>query len=144
MTKQRYFTVDEANDLVPALESAFGRIMWLRVQLRKAGADLEKLGEATDHDSLQRTEGPPEAVAARGRARGLLEALTQELNDINDLGVQVKDVDTGLCDFVARREGRDVLLCWKLGEKSVAFWHELTTGFAGRKPIDGSFARTLH
>src|SRR5262245_22480949 len=130
----RYFTVDEANALVPRLEAAFGRILRLRAQLRAAGAELEKLGESTDHDSLRRSDGAAEAVAARGRALAMLETLTEELNAIHELGVQVKDLDIGLCDFVARREGRDVLLCWRLGEKRVGFWHELTTGFAGRRP----------
>ncbi len=144
MADRRYFTVDEANALLPALESAFGRILRLRVQLRAAGTELEKLGESTDHDSLRRTDGTPEAIAARGKALAMLETLTEELNTLHELGVQVKDLDTGLCDFVARREGRDVLLCWRLGEKHIGYWHELTTGFAGRHPIDDSFERTLH
>ncbi len=140
----RYFTVDEANALVPRLEAAFGRILRLRAQLRAVGSQLEKMGESTDHDSLRRSDGPPEALAARGRALAMLEMLTEELNGLHELGVQVKDLDIGLCDFVARRDGRDVLLCWRLGEKSIGFWHELTTGFAGRRPIDESFQRLLH
>jgi hypothetical protein len=144
MAEHRYFTVDEANALVPALESAFGRILRLRVQLRAAGAELEKMGEPTDHDALRRTDGTPAALAARGKALAMLEMLTEELNGVHELGAQVKDLDTGLCDFVARRHGRDVLLCWRLGEKHIGFWHELTAGFAGRQPIDDSFERTLH
>jgi hypothetical protein len=52
------------------------------------------------------------------------------------LGVQVKDPDTGLVDFPALRHGEDVLLCWRAGEDSVEFWHDLESGFAGRQPID--------
>jgi len=144
MAEHRYFTVDEANALVPRLESAFGRILRVRAQLRAAGAELERLGEPTDHDALHRSDGTPEAVAARGRALAMLEMLTEELSALHEIGVQVKDLDSGLCDFVARREGRDVLLCWRLGEKEIAWWHELTNGFAGRKPLDGGFERLLH
>ena len=144
MADTTYFTVEEANALVPKLESAFRRMLALRAQLRAAGAELERLGLPTDAQGLRRQGGSPEAQAARGRALGLLEALNEELEGLSAIGVQVKDLDVGLCDFVARREGRDVLLCWRLGEKEVAFWHELSTGFSGRKPIDGAFARTLH
>jgi hypothetical protein len=62
-----------------------------------------------------------------------LEACVEELAL---LGVQVKDAETGLLDFPARREGEDVLLCWRLGEDEVAWWHGLEEGFAGRRPID--------
>ena len=144
MDAPKYFTVDEANALVPALESAFQRILALRVQLRAAGAELGKLGEPTDAEGLAREGGTPEARAARGKARALLETLGEELHGLGELGVQVKDIDTGLCDFVARRDGRDVYLCWRMGEKQVEFWHELSAGFAGRQPIDGAFARSLH
>lgn len=144
MADTRYFTVEEANRLVPQLEAAFQRMLALRVQLRSAGKLLEELGEPTDRAGLERADGTPEARAARGRARGLLETLSEELEELAESGVQVKDLDVGLCDFVARREGRDVLLCWRLGEKEVAYWHEVHTGFSGRQPIDGAFAGTLH
>lgn len=144
MSEPRYFTVDEANALVPRLESAFGSILRLRGELRGVGAELRKLGEPTDAQSLGRKGGSPEAQAARGRARALLEALTGELEDLAELGVHIKDVDAGLCDFVAERGGRAVLLCWKFGEKHIGYWHEVDAGFAARQPIDQSFERMLH
>jgi hypothetical protein len=61
--------------------------------------------------------------------------LAGALEEIQDLGVVVKDLDTGLVDFPSVREGRDVLLCWRLGEDEVAFWHGYDDGFAGRQPI---------
>ena len=143
MSDARYFTVDEANALVPRLESAFGRIVRLRSELQVVGAQLMKLGEPTDASSLRRSDGTVEAQAARGRARGLLEALTEEIEVLQEIGVQIKDLDGGLCDFVAQREGREVLLCWKFGEKHIAYWHELDTGFSGRRPIDHAFERLL-
>jgi hypothetical protein len=76
--------------------------------------------------------------------------LTEELAAVEALGVAVKDLDIGLCDFLGERDGRDVWLCWQYGEKSIGFWHEIDSGFGGRRPLvetatsssDGS--RLLH
>lgn len=73
--------------------------------------------------------GGPGAVSylqASGRFQELL-------RDIADLGIQVKDLDSGLVDFPHLREGEEVFLCWKLGEDTISYWHELDTGFSGRK-----------
>jgi hypothetical protein len=58
------------------------------------------------------------------------------VNAIHERGVIVKDLDTGLVDFPALREGEEILLCWRLGEDEVAYWHGLEEGFAGRKRLD--------
>jgi hypothetical protein len=137
----RYFTIAEANELVPHLEEVFGRVLRLRAQLRTASQELEGLGERLTEESLRSASGPPELQRARGRALVLVEMLADEFRALEELGVQVKDPDTGLCDFVARHQGRDVFLCWRLGEKRVGFWHELNGGFAGRKPLDPSTER---
>ena len=136
---QRYFTVAEANQLIPHLEAAFGRILRLRAQLRLVARGLEDRNEPLGASALIALEGeldePPApsekegdaALAAadvtrrRGHARALLETLDEEMEALDTMCVEVKDLDTGLCDFVSRREGRDVLLCWRLGEKQVAF-----------------------
>ena len=57
------------------------------------------------------------------------------MNEIHELGAIVKDPDEGLVDFPARHDGEDVLLCWRVGEDEVAWWHTLEDGFAGRKPL---------
>jgi hypothetical protein len=80
-----------------------------------------------------------------GEVRDVAEEVAQEVDGIaecvrliSEAGVQVKDVDEGLLDFPARRGDEDVLLCWKVGEPEVAFWHGLEEGFAGRKPLPSS------
>jgi hypothetical protein len=130
-----YFTVAEANALVPALEVRFGKVMQLRAQLRHAYEALETAGETPTAESLERSDGPHEVRALRGRFRALLEALTEELAAVEGLGVAVKDLEMGLCDFLGEREGRDVWLCWQYGEKSITHWHELHEGFGGRHPL---------
>jgi hypothetical protein len=133
--ERRHFTVAQANALVPTLESRFGQIIQLRTQLRSAYTELDALGETPSAESLQRRDGGPERIQLRGRFRALLEALTDELQGIEDLGVAVKDLDLGLCDFLGERQGRDVWLCWQYGEKEVSHWHELDAGFSGRQPL---------
>lgn len=133
--EKRYFTVAEANALVPALEVRFGKVMQLRGQLRTSYETLEKLGEPPTAESLERNEGPDDLRKLRGRFRALLEALTEELAAVETMGVAVKDLDLGLCDFLGEREGRDVWLCWQYGEKQVAYWHEIDAGFGGRQPL---------
>jgi len=135
MEKNRYFTVAEANALIPALEQSFGRILQMRAQLRGVYQTMEQLGESPSPETLARQDGTPELRSARGKFRGLMEALQEEIAAVTDTGVQIKDLDTGLCDFLGRRSGRDVFLCWQYGEKRIGFWHDLTTGFAGRQPV---------
>lgn len=74
--------------------------------------------------------------ALRARLAAVAAELTACLERLRELGVQVKDPDVGLVDFPARRDGAPVLLCWRLGEEEVAYWHDPVEGFAGRKPID--------
>ncbi len=64
-----------------------------------------------------------------------IDRLSQLVDELAEIGVELKDYETGLVDFVGRHEGRDVYLCWKLGEEKITHWHELNTGFAGRKPV---------
>lgn len=66
----------------------------------------------------------------------MLRHLTRSMERVTCSGAQIKDPRVGLIDFPARREGRVVLLCWKLGEPDVGFWHEVEDGYAGRRPLD--------
>jgi hypothetical protein len=75
---------------------------------------------------------PAEIDAAVEAATAELSACIEELTE---LGVQVKDLDTGLVDFPSFRDGDEVLLCWQLGEDEIAWWHTLDGGFAGRQPL---------
>jgi hypothetical protein len=140
----RYFTVADANAMLPWLEGAIGRVVQLRAQLRLAADRLQALGQPITDESLSHEGGPPEVARARARANGLLSALADELAALDESGVEIKDLESGLCDFITRREGREVYLCWRLGEKEVGHWHELTAGFAGRRPLEVAAPRLLH
>ncbi len=83
------------------------------------------------------------AVAARRRAERdkAMQEAGDTLAEIEAIGVQVQDLDEGLLDFPCALEGKTVMLCWKLGEASIAHWHEVEDGFAARKPLDSRFGR---
>jgi hypothetical protein len=135
--ERRYFTVDEANALVPWLSECFGRIIQLRGQLRGLYSTLDSLGQRPDSKNLHSSEGSDEVLTARAKFRGLMELVQDELAAILNAGVEVKDLDSGLCDFwsLTAVPGREVYLCWKYGEKRIEFYHEPHAGFAGRKAI---------
>jgi hypothetical protein len=143
MEAKRYFSVEEANALIPGLELRFAKVMQLRVQLRTTYEELEHLGEPPDAETIARSDGTAELRRARGRFRALMEALGEELEAVEQTGVTVKDLDIGLCDFLGVRDGREVWLCWQYGEKHIRFWHDLDAGFAGRQPLDSTPSRGL-
>lgn len=135
--ERRYFTVDEANALIPWLSECFSRIIQLRGQLRSLYGTLDNLGQRPDTKNLHSGEGSDEVLTARAKFRGVMELVQDELTTIQDAGIEVKDLDTGLCDFwsLTAVPGREVYLCWRYGEKRIEFYHDPQAGFAGRKPI---------
>jgi hypothetical protein len=124
----RYFTVDEANALLPLLRPLVTAMV----------ESWERLG--AQHDAIV-------ALLERGprsdRGGPLLSAVTRDiiraqnaLFAIKSHGVELKDPATGLLDFPSLRDGVEVYLCWRHGEPRVAFWHPIETGIAGRRPIE--------
>lgn len=134
---RRYFTVSEANQMIPELESRFGRMLQLHAQIRSAYDRLESIGFAPDEEDfdLAPDDAGPEVTRDLAELRALMDALRSDLEALHREGCIVKDIGSGLVDWYAQKDGRDVFLCWKLGEKSVNYWHELEGGFSGRKPL---------
>lgn len=134
------FTLDEAQALLPVLESLLNRAM----EAKEAAAGLQE-----EMSSMARqiflSGGMKVDIAAAGKRKLALDALVQRVRDslgeIDASGVQVKDLDAGLLDFPFLLEGETVLLCWKRGEPRIDFWHRVEDGFRGRQPIDGRFRR---
>ena len=83
-----------------------------------------------------------EAARRRTEREKALQEARDTLGEIDEIGVQVKDLEQGLLDFPCMMEGRTVLLCWKLGEPEIGYWHSEEDGFAGRKPLDARFGKT--
>jgi hypothetical protein len=78
---------------------------------------------------------PPDVSAVAAEVQQASAELVAVVDELQGLGVQVKDLDRGLVDFPCLHRGGEVLLCWELGEDEVAFWHGLEEGYAGRKPL---------
>lgn len=129
----KYFTRDEAEALLPRVESLLGEIQTLRKQLveleeRLADHRAKLMGNGHQRgDEMQRMQADVMSTNAE---------ITRRVRNITALGVLVKDLDMGLIDFPTLRDEREVYLCWRLGEGNrIAWWHEINTGFAGRQPL---------
>ena len=130
---ERNFTPDEANELLPTVRPLVERMVEAKRALDAAQAEADDVSTRISGNG----GGLPPARLAEvdaGVSRRATE-LARVLEEIQALGVVVKDLDTGLVDFPSVRDGRDVLLCWRLGEDEVAFWHGYDDGFAGRRPL---------
>jgi len=124
----KIFTVQEANALLPDVRTIVGKIQRAHRKLSHYRGDAKKASEAAERGG----GGFANGVAY---ASDLL-ALTAQLSELEDLGVQLKDFERGLVDFPSLRDGRVVLLCWQLGEgDELEWWHDVDAGFAGRTPL---------
>ncbi|HEY8491433.1 MAG TPA: DUF2203 domain-containing protein [Dehalococcoidia bacterium] len=128
----KYFTRDEANQLLPFLRQVLPEIA---AKKRDLDAQREVLGSMA-----ARSRGNGHALEDTVRRheeayRRLAAELRELVERVQATGCEVKDPDVGLIDFPSLREGRVVYLCWRLDEPEVAWWHELDTGFAGRQPL---------
>jgi len=129
----RHFTPEEANAALAEVRPLVERM----VEARRAHvAALERQEELEGH-IRGNGGGIPPATLAEAAAEVDAEGrkLTRIVDELGELGVQVKDPDEGLVDFPALRRGETVLLCWKLGEDEIRYWHGLEDGFAGRRPL---------
>ncbi|MBI1800548.1 MAG: DUF2203 domain-containing protein [Chloroflexi bacterium] len=122
----RHFTVSEANALLPTLKQLLEAMLAARQRI----IDQRKTWEPLIEKAGGNGGGP------RGKRLYLdSEQIRRALEQINEWGILIKDLDTGLVDFPHLREGREVYLCWRLGEAEVAYWHEVDSGFSSRQPL---------
>ena len=137
----RYFTLEEANELLPQIASSMERALQIHGLLRGALAQLGQAGVQVSADVLTgetMVRAPAEIERLIVHARMLYTSLQDEMGAIEALGAEVKDVESGLVDFHSFLDGtEEVLLCWRIGEARIEHYHGLTTGFAGRKPTAG-------
>jgi len=127
-----YFTVEEAERLIPKMEMIVTSMMEHRKAALLIEEELSSMQERI-HDGESVTAS--ELVNKRTELDFIIQIIQESLEEIESLGAQPKDLDLGLVDFPALVDGEEVLLCWKFGEKSIRFYHGLTDGYAGRKPI---------
>jgi hypothetical protein len=137
----RTFTLDEAQVLLPVLESLLRAAISGKKLMEEVEAEMQELSHRIFLNGG--THVDVVAVARRKAERAKAEQRAKDaLAEIDSIGVQVKDIDIGLLDFPCEVDGRTVLLCWKMGETSITHWHSPEEGFAGRKLIDERIARS--
>jgi hypothetical protein len=137
----RTFTLEEAQSLVPVLESLLRTAIAGKKLMEQVEGEMQALGHRIFLNGG--THVDVVAVARRKAERAKAEQRAKDaIAEIDSIGVQVKDLDIGLLDFPCEVEGRIVLLCWKMGEQSITHWHSPEEGFAGRKLIDERIARS--
>ena len=126
MIHERHFTIEEANALLDTLRP-------LLRELREASVTLT---DAEVHGLLAEA-APTNGGGMPGREVGeaFLE-VRRLLTEIQEAGIVVRDIERGLIDFPAIREGEEVYLCWEMGEDDIAFWHGIDAGYRGRQPLD--------
>jgi len=134
------FTLEEAQALLPLLESLLKRAL----EGKRAAEEVEtRLGELGRRIYL--SGGMRVDVAAVSKERtemeGHLQRVRESVAEIDSIGVQVKDMETGLLDFPCKIDDEVVLLCWRMGESAIEHWHSIEDGFAGRKPLDARFGK---
>jgi hypothetical protein len=129
--EERVFTLSEARSLIPRLRTLLARVIREREALLDMRVEIDLAREKASEGGGGSPLGP--AYLAH------LIAFSEGIQEIEYLGVHVKDFRTGLVDFPYDRDGRIVYLCWKPDEDEIGWWHEIEGGFSGRQPITDEF-----
>ncbi len=123
---KRFFTVEEARQLLPSLKELVGQVMVISHRLEEHREVAQELA-----DSASSNTGGPAGTAYMEIVISLQSCLTQ----LQETGCVLRSLQDGLIDFPHLKEGREIYLCWKYGEEDIHFWHEVDEGFAGRTPL---------
>ncbi len=130
----RRFTLDEAESLLSRLTGLLTQMQGLKQEhdrLQEKVWEFERKMDSNGHlAEAELNEARQEMAKASSQVNSLIE-------NLQTVGCELKDIDQGLVDFRTVMDGREVYLCWKLGESGIGWWHELETGFAGRRPLPG-------
>ena len=126
MQQKRYFTLEEANQCIPELTEEILTLQALKSELAELHAELTPMFEVISLNGGDKRS--PEYLRAGTQFRQIIERIANR-------GCHLKGLDPGLIDFPHLRDGKEVYLCWRLGEQKIRYWHETDTGFAGRQRL---------
>jgi hypothetical protein len=121
----RRFSLEQANKTLPLVKRIVADIVRTHEQVARLQQQLDAAGAAK--------AGQQHVV--QDRLQLDLEHLQDYVDELTEVGAELKDYRMGLIDFIGRHQGRDVCLCWKLGEERIGYWHEMQAGYAGRQPV---------
>jgi hypothetical protein len=134
------FSLDEAQRLLPLLESLLRRAIEAKRKTETLDAEMQALSQSIFFSGGMLID-TARIAAKREAMEAAIQRAKDSLEEIRAIGVQVKDLDTGLLDFPFQDGVQIVLLCWKLGESKIAHWHTIESGFQGRRPLDERFLK---
>ena len=124
---KRRFSLAEANRSLPLVQRVVGDIVKTHADAMKLQHDIERQSGGKKNKDID--------TGIQKQLDSLMARLEDFVDELSEIGCELKDYQTGLIDFVGRHDGRDVYLCWKLGEERITHWHELDSGFAGRQSV---------
>lgn len=122
---KKRFTVEEANRTLPLVSRVASDITREHQKVVAIQEQLQQLSASSKHRSQIEKD-----------LESNMERLASLVNELGNIGCEIKDFQIGLIDFIGKHKGRDVCLCWKLGETDIGYWHEMDAGFTGRQPIN--------
>ena len=134
------FTLEEAQSLLPVLESLLKRAIEGKQLAQQAESGLSDLARRIYISGGMRVD-TDKVAKMRAELEGQVQQVRESVAEIDSIGVQVKDLDAGLLDFPCRLDDQVVLLCWRMGEPAIEHWHTTETGFKDRRPVDERFRR---
>lgn len=120
---RRRFTLEQANRSLPLVRRIVDDVVKTHAEASQLQQQFERSTVPADQADLQR------------QLEHAMHRLEDFVDELSEIGCELKDYQMGLIDFTGRHQDHDICLCWKLGEERIAFWHEINTGFAGRKPV---------
>src|ERR1035437_3998339 len=134
------FTLDEAQSLLPVLESLLKRALEGKESAQEVESGLSDLARRIYLSGGMRVD-VDKVTKQRTEMEAHLERVRESITEIDAIGVQVKDLDEGLLDFPCRLDHEVVLLCWRMGEPAIDHWHTMDSGFKDRQQVDERFRR---
>jgi hypothetical protein len=134
------FTIDEAQSLLPVLEALLKRAIDGKQAAEQVETELSDLARRIYLSGGMKVDAGT-VIKQRAEMENHLKQVRETITEIDAIGVQVKDLDSGLLDFPCRLDDQVVLLCWRMGEASIEHWHTVEAGFKGRQPVDERFRR---
>ncbi len=137
----RFFDLDEANAAIPEVRTILESLRDQRAELIRLRDEVLAHGAADEARGEARGDAPAEARTdadvrvLRLRMQGVIDRMQAGVVRIDEIGITLREIETGLIDFPALASGRQIWLCWRLGEGDVEWWHELSDGFPGRRAL---------
>ena len=139
----KFFAVDEAERLIPKLEQILLTLMENRKSAIEISDELLRMQKEVKSKNAKSVDAS-DLVNKKTELDFLIRIINEGLDSIAEMGAQPKDLDVGLVDFPTMLDGEMVLLCWKLGEKEINYYHGITDGYARRKPLIRNKQSGLH